>query len=209
MAWERLREDYVDAVFEGLRKYQLIENPDGSYSFSDVTPYAVRENAFIGAKDINAMNTAMNIIMAALNSGTDLYDVFTRYFEIQKQLFTETADNQNDEFQAYLDLLKKTYAEDIAGFKENQEEDYNKWYAGVQDQCEELQQQYILDITQFKEVKEAAFNEWFTFIKAQLTTDAAGKLLAEILRVEQALTEFIDSEMTAEEVNELYDSVKI
>lgn len=187
MAWEPLRTDYVDAVFEGLRKYQLINNQDGSYSFADVTPYTVRENAFIGSKDINASNTAINIIMAALNNGTNLYDVFTQYFEMQKQLFTEKADGQYDAFQKYLKTLQDT----------------------AQEQCEELHQQYITDITQFEEVQEAAFNEWFTFIKAQLTTDAAGKLLAEINRVEKKLDDFVDSKMTAEEMDKLYDSVKI
>lgn len=209
MAWERLREDYVDAVFEGLRKYQLIENPDGSYSFADVTPYTVRENAFIGAKDINAMNTVMNIIMAALNNGTDLYDVFTQYFETQKQLFAEAADSQNNDFQTYLDSLKKTYTEEITVFKEDQEKAFANWYAWFQEQCEELQQQYVSDITQFEAVQEAAFNEWFTFIKAQLSTDAAGKLLEDIMELEKKIDDFIASEMTAEQMKELYDSVKV
>lgn len=186
MAWEPLRTDYVDAVFEGLRKYQLISNQDGSFSFADVTSYTARENAFLGAKDINAMNTAMNLIMAALNNGTSLYDVFTQYFETQKQLFTDATNNQNTEFQEYLDGLEQT----------------------IQDQCEELQQQYTEEITQFEEVQEAAFNEWFTFIKAQLTTDSAGKLLTEILRVETELNKFIESEMDADTVDALYDSVK-
>lgn len=209
MVWKPLREDYVDAVFEGLRKYQLIDNPDGSFSFADVTLYTVRENAFIGAKDINAMNTAMNIIMAALNNGTDLYNVFTQYFEIQKQLFAEAVTEQDNDFQKYLDELKLSYSTDIADFKENQEGSFDNWYAGVKKQCEELQQQYITDITHFEDVQEAAFNEWFTFIKAQLTTDAAGKLLSMIQAVETKLNEFIESEMTEEQMKKLYDSVEV
>lgn len=186
MAWESLRTNYMDAVFNGLRKYQIIENQDGTYSLVDVTSYEIKEEAFIGAKDINAMNTAMNLIMAALNNGTSLYDVFTQYFETQKQLFTENANNQNTEFQEYLDELEQT----------------------IQDQCEELQQKYTGEMTQFEEVQEAAFNEWFAFIKAQLTTDSAGKLLTEIQRVEGVLNEFIESEMDAAAVDALYDSVE-
>lgn len=44
-AFVMLRTDYVDAVFEGLRKYLQVNNPDGTLSFADVTQYTVKEGA--------------------------------------------------------------------------------------------------------------------------------------------------------------------
>ena len=158
MAWEELRTDYADAVFDGLRKYMVTENPDGSYSFSDVTQYTVRENSFIGAKDINAMNTAMNLIMAALNDGTDLYDVFTQFFIEQQELFASSADDYQNYFKNYLGELR----------------------IAIMDQCEQLKNDYTGDITKFKELQKAVYEEWFAMIKASLSENAAGKLLLQL-----------------------------
>lgn len=91
MAWDLLRTDYKDAVFDGLRKYMEINNPDGTVSFADVTNYVVKELTFFGAKDVNSINTAVNAILAALENGTDLYQVFLDFFENQEILFTEKA----------------------------------------------------------------------------------------------------------------------
>ena len=84
MAWERLKTDYKDAVWSGLRKFIPIDNGDGSYSVKDVTQYTVYDESFFGAYDANRINTAVNAIMAALENGTDLYEVFTEFFENQK-----------------------------------------------------------------------------------------------------------------------------
>ena len=87
MAWERLKTDYKDAVWSGLRKFIPIDNGDGSYSVKDVTQYTVYDESFFGAYDANRINTAVNAIMAALENGTDLYEVFTEFFENQKVEF--------------------------------------------------------------------------------------------------------------------------
>ena len=71
MAWERLKTDYKDAVWSGLRKFIPIDNGDGSYSVKDVTQYTVYDESFFGAYDANRINTAVNAIMAALENGTD------------------------------------------------------------------------------------------------------------------------------------------
>lgn len=158
MALEPLRTDYVDAVFDGFRKYLQIQNPDGTYSFSDVTKYIVKENAFVGAKDLNAINTAINAIMAALNNGTDLYDVFTRFFETQEELFKENADENIEVFLKYLELLKKD----------------------VESKCNNLQENYIKEMENFENVQQLLFAQWFEMIKGQLSTDAAGNLQNQI-----------------------------
>lgn len=165
MAWEPLRTDYEDAVFEGRRKYLIIENQDNTYSFADVTNYAVKDKAFIGAKDINAMNIAMNLIMEALNAGTNLYIVFTEFFENQKILFEETANGHNDEFDGYLTELRASVMEQCENLKE-----------AVMAQCAKLQSDYVGEITQFEKVQESVFSTWFELMKGQLSKDAAGKL---------------------------------
>lgn len=66
MTWENLPTDYTDAVWDGLKKYQMINNTDGTVSFKDLTEYTNKENSFFGAKDANQMNAGMNHLAAAL-----------------------------------------------------------------------------------------------------------------------------------------------
>ena len=63
MAWTPLPTNYTDAVWEGLKKYNLINNPDGTISLQDLTVYIGKENSFFGAKDANRMNEAINALM--------------------------------------------------------------------------------------------------------------------------------------------------
>lgn len=65
--------NYKDDMFTGSRKYRMIDNNDGTYSFEDVTDYLQRGN-FYGAAEVNAVNGAIN----------DLYDFSG------KQLATQT-----------------------------------------------------------------------------------------------------------------------
>lgn len=105
MAWERLKTDYKDAVWSGLRKFIPIDNGDGSYSVKDVTQYTVYDESFFGAYDANRINTAVNAIMEALENGTDLYEVFTEFFENQKVEFDKRANLDLDSFNIFLDNL--------------------------------------------------------------------------------------------------------
>ena len=73
MAWELLPVDYTDAVWAGLKRYNQINNEDGSVSFQDITAYTGKEKSFFGAKDANRMNEALNTIMSMVENGTDLY----------------------------------------------------------------------------------------------------------------------------------------
>ena len=54
-----LKTDYKDAMFDGARKYRIIQNPDGTSGISDETEYTQEGDKF-GANDINATNTAIN-----------------------------------------------------------------------------------------------------------------------------------------------------
>lgn len=175
MAWELLKTDYVDAVFEGLRRYLVSENGDGSVSFHDVTNYTVKEGAFFGAKDANRINTAVNAIMAALENGTDLYEVFTQFFEYQKELFQEESDAKQDGFEAYITELR-AYMD-------------GKW--------DELKAEYTGDIQYFKDVQENAFNVWFQMVRDQLTNDVAGHLQLQIGNLEDLKTDAKDDLVSA------------
>ena len=58
-----LKTNYVDDVLDTSvnvkRKYNMIQNVDGTVSFDDVTTYTQNGDSF-GAKDINDTNTAVN-----------------------------------------------------------------------------------------------------------------------------------------------------
>lgn len=58
-----LRTDYTDDVLDTSvntqRKYYLIKNSDGTYSFTDQTTYT-SEGDYFGAEDINATNSYVN-----------------------------------------------------------------------------------------------------------------------------------------------------
>lgn len=57
-----LKTNYKDAVFSGNRKYQEIDNGDGTVSFSDQTSYTQQGDQF-GASDINGTNSAINAMI--------------------------------------------------------------------------------------------------------------------------------------------------
>lgn len=65
-----LKTNYVDDVLDTtknqLRKYQQIQNDDGTVSFVDVTKYTQVGTSF-GAKDINDTNAAINDVNGKLN----------------------------------------------------------------------------------------------------------------------------------------------
>lgn len=183
MAFELLRTDYVDATFEGLRRYLMSENGDGSVSFHDITKYTVKEGSFFGAKDANKINTAVNAILAALENGTDLYEVFTQFFDLQKTLFLEESDAKQEGFEEYITQLR-SYMD-------------SKW--------DELKTEYTGDIQYFKDVQENAFNVWFQMVRDQLTNDVAGHLQTQIGNLDELNTESKDSLTDA--VNDVVNSV--
>lgn len=67
MEWTDLPTNYQDAVWNGNRKYKMINNSDDTVSFEDVTEYSQKENSFFGADDANAMNAAMNKLAGGMN----------------------------------------------------------------------------------------------------------------------------------------------
>lgn len=134
MAWELLPVDYTDAVWAGLKRYNQINNEDGSVSFQDITSYTGKEKSFFGAKDANRMNEALNTIMSKVENGTDLYTAFQNYFAEQKTLFEQEADSKATEFDNYTDNLEQEYKASMAAFESQQQQIYNAWFQAMKDQ---------------------------------------------------------------------------
>lgn len=134
MAWELLPVDYTDAVWAGLKRYNQINNEDGSVSFQDITAYTGKEKSFFGAKDANRMNEALNTIMSMVENGNDLYTAFQNYFAEQKTLFEQEADSKATEFDNYTDNLEQEYKVSMAAFESQQQQIYNAWFQAMKDQ---------------------------------------------------------------------------
>lgn len=165
MAFELLPVNYTDAVWSGLKRYNLINNEDGTVSFQDVTAYSNKESSFFGAKDANRMNEALNTIMSMVENGTDLYTAFQNYFASQKEAFEATADNTQSGFNTYVNDLKAEGDETIESIKTD----------------------YRNEIEAFENNQEGVFNTWFNLIKGQLSEDAAGNLQNQVNNVSDRL----------------------
>ena len=55
---------YKDDKFKGLRKYRLIQNDDGTYSFEDVTEYQ-EQGTQVGASDLNEINDILKKLITS------------------------------------------------------------------------------------------------------------------------------------------------
>lgn len=163
MSWELLPVNYTDAVWSGLKKFNEIDNGDGTVSFQDVTVYSQKENSFFGAREANRMNEALNTLMSMVEGGTDLYTAFQNYFNTQKNLFEGEADTKLSDLQTY-----------VAGLE-----------AQGDALIEQIETDYSAEMTQFKNTQQSIFTVWFDTIRGQLGSDVAGQLQNEI----DALTE--------------------
>ena len=166
MAWELLPVNYTDAVWSGLKKYNQIDNTDGTISLQDVTVYTNKEKSFFGAIQANRMNEALNTIMSMVANGTDLYEAFQNYFAAQKVLFEGKETTEYNSFVDYTDNLKADGDEIIATIKTD--------YRG--------------EIESFESVQEQIFTAWFQAMKDQLSQDAAGNLQNQCTELDQRLS---------------------
>lgn len=67
---DRLPTNYKDREWQGNRKFQLINNDDGTVSLVDKTEYTVEEESYFGAKQLNTVGEAYNAMR----------DSITQYF---------------------------------------------------------------------------------------------------------------------------------
>ena len=64
------KDDVLNADVNTLRKYRMINNPDGTVSFEDVTDYTTRGSEF-GSNDVNQQNRAINSKVKLNGSNVD------------------------------------------------------------------------------------------------------------------------------------------
>lgn len=166
MAWELLPVDYTDVVWSGLKKYNMVENDDGTVSFQDVTRYSQKEKSFFGAYQANKMNEALNTLMSMVENGTDLYEAFQNYFKGQKNLFEAEADSKQSDFNDYIASLESQGDSVI----------------------ETIKTDYRTEITQFESTQQQVFTTWFDLVKEQLGTDVAGNLQNQITELDTKLS---------------------
>lgn len=165
MAWSLLPVNYKDAVWTGYRKYNLIENTDGTISLLDVTVYSQKESSFFGANDANRMNEALNTIMSMVENGTDLYEAFQTYFETQKTLFLNEGNN---------------VIADVRYLTNEEYESYKSYVASLKNEgdttLDGIESDYEKRMATYESQQKALFDEWFATIKDQLSADVAGSL---------------------------------
>lgn len=191
MAWDLLPTNYTDAVWSGLKRYNTINNEDGTVSFQDVTTYSNKETSFFGAKQANRMNEALNAIMSMVEGGTDLYTAFQNYFNTQKGLFTDAAYRTQTELTEHLASAK----------------------AEADELVDDLKTDYQTDIDTFKVNQESKFNLWFDFIKGLFGEDVAGNLQNQLDLLEKKTDGFNSRETVFSEdgstINETYGNKRI
>ena len=166
MSWTPLRANYTDAVWSGNKKYNMVENADNTVSFVDVTIYTNKENSFFGASDANAMNAAINVIMAMVENGTDLYTDFNTYFNTQKAAFQNRVNSEAEGFEDFIENLQTQAETDL----------------------DIIETGYETRIDNFENAQQALFTQWFNMVKGQLSTDVAGNLQNEITELDERLS---------------------
>lgn len=177
MAWTLLPINYTDAVWNGLKKFNMINNSDGTVSFNDMTVYTNKENSFFGSKDANKMNEALNYIMSMLENGTDLYEEFTSYFSTQKIKFEDSAN----------DVI-----ENVRSLTNDQYDSYKTYITNLKSEGDSalstIEQNYNERMSQFESTSKSSFDTWFDTIKGQLSDDVATSLQSQITEVEERLS---------------------
>lgn len=166
MAWEMLPTNYKDAVWTGLKKYNQVNNTDGTVSLQDVTAYTNKEKSFFGAMDANKMNEALNTIMSMVESGTDLYEAFETYFDTQKSLFEGKENSEYNEFVDYTNKLKAEGDGVITTIKTD----------------------YKNEIDSYEYTQSQVFATWFEMMKNQLSKDVAGNLQNQCTEIDDRLS---------------------
>lgn len=177
MAWQTLPTDYTDVVWDGLKKYNQIDNSDGTVSFQDVTVYTNKEKSFFGAKDANRMNEALNYIMSMLENGTNLYEEFVTYFADQKQLFESAGDDVIEDVRARTNSQYDAYVTYLTSLKQQ-----------TDDSLTEIEKSYAQRMTSYESEQKSSFDTWFASIKGQLSEDAAGNLQNQTTELDERLS---------------------
>lgn len=201
MAWKLLPVDYTDAVWAGLKKYNLIENPDGTVSLQDMTIYTGKDKSFFGAMDANRMNEALNTIMSMLENGTDLYETFQNYFALQKQLFETKADGEFGDYTEYTRQLKIQGDTIIAEIRNAT----GVAFASFEDFLAALRARSTTAVQTVEVSSAADYQNWQTFL-AQLMRDTNSSLTDMEEGYQRRMTTFENDQQAA--FNAWFDSLQ-
>lgn len=201
MAWELLPVDFTDAVWSGLKRYNQVDNPDGTVSFQDVTVYTGKDKSFFGARDANRMNEALNTIMSMLENGTDLYEAFQNYFNLQKQLFTAQADGRFEDFDEYARQLQVQGNTIIADIKNSTDVEFAKF----EDVLAALQARSTVAV-QNVEVSSAADYQGLQTFLSQLMKDSNASLTEIETGYQTRMTNFESNQQAS--FNSWFDSLQ-
>lgn len=182
MARELLRVNYRDAAWNGQRKFQRIDNEDGTVSLPDVTDYTVKDDSFYGALDLNKKNVAVNEIMVYLERGTNIYSDFDNYFASKKAAVEGFVNGLKDELQTAGDDAKDDLQNRVDAINDeltNRSASYWNDFQrrsdpdGFINECETT-------LSTFVNGKQDEFNTWFDHMKDQIGTNPEVNIRNEI-----------------------------
>ena len=114
------KDDILDTSQNTRRKYQMVDNGDGTVSFVDVTEYIQQGDSF-GADDTNATNTKVNALESDIDEINDNLSGF-KYYQIGTELVAFVADDSfykdvNDKYVLADSTTGQTLLEDTTTYK--------------------------------------------------------------------------------------------
>lgn len=132
-----LKTNYVDDVLDTtknqLRKYQQIQNDDGTVSFVDVTEYTQVGTSF-GAKDINDTNAAINDVNGKLGKKLSARDtLLNKTVSISSGASKTIANNIDTSSYKYVEINGYIIPTEIMDLRGNISLSYTKihWESGM------------------------------------------------------------------------------
>lgn len=112
------KDDVLDTTQNTKRKYQMIDNGDGTVSFEDVTEYLQQGDSF-GANDINDTNEEVNTINDNLALKQPLSTILTmltnseiKHYKITRHI------NSISSLRSYLEDVSISYGVELVSFKD-------------------------------------------------------------------------------------------
>lgn len=102
------KDDVLDTSKNQKRKYKMIQNPDGTVSFEDVTVYTQEGDSFGGA-DINATNKFCNLLNQGLINKSNTNHVHDDRYYIKAQIDAVTSGSAQRINNSYIDAVSLSW----------------------------------------------------------------------------------------------------
>ena len=99
MSITKLPVNYIDGVVDGTRKYEMVENQDHTYSFTDVSQF-IRAELLVSADEINNVNETINDVIDLAEGNKDriddlvdeIGDILANEVDVPRAIHADTAD---------------------------------------------------------------------------------------------------------------------